>query len=92
MPMDTGFQVQSVLGRTFHLYMSGLLSEIGKYPFVDSWIFLSKSGTVKYYLFCSILSDTLVDNWATCFLMYRSNASLHHLLMIIIVSGDTPAR
>ena len=43
-------------------------------------------------LFCIFLSDTLVENWATCFQMYRSIASLRHLPMIIIVSGDTPVR
>ena len=41
--------------------MSGLLSKLGKAPFVASWIVLSKSGTVKNSLFCSILSDTLVE-------------------------------
>ena len=47
---------------------------------------------MKNDLFCSILSDALVENWAACFQMYGRNVSLCHLPMIIIVSGDTPAR
>ena len=47
---------------------------------------------MKNSLVCGILSYTLVKNWDTCFLMYRRNASLRHLLMIIIVSGNTPTR
>ena len=90
--METGFQVPSALGRPFSLYMSGVLSELGKDKCFASLIVLSKSGTVKNSLFCSILSDTLVENWSTCFLMYRSNASLFHVPMIIIVSGDTHVR
>ena len=90
--METGFQVPCPLGRPFYFSMSGVLSELGKAPFVASWIVLSKSRTVKNSLFCSILSDTLVGNCVTCFRMYRSNASLCHLLMIITVSGDTPSR
>ena len=46
---------------------------------------------MKNYLFCRILSDSLVENWATCFQMYSKNTSLCHLPMIIIVSGVTPA-
>ena len=80
------------MGRSFYLSLSGVLSEPGKAPFFASWIVMSKSGTVKNSLFCSILSDTLVKNWATCFRMYRRNASLRHLMMIIIVNVDTPAR
>ena len=67
LPMEIAFQVPSALGRLFSLSMSGLLSEIWKSPFVASWIVLSKSGTVKNYLFCSILSDTLVETWDTYF-------------------------
>ena len=55
-------------------------------------MFLLKSGTVENYLFCSVLSDTLVENWDTCFQMYRKNASLCYLSMIIFVSGGIPAR
>ena len=47
---------------------------------------------MKNSLFCSIFSDTLVENWAMCFRIYRRNVSILHLPMIIIVSGDTPAR
>ena len=64
--METGFQVPSALGRPFLLSMSGVLGELGKAPFFDSWIVLSKFGTVKIFL-CSILSDTLVENWANYF-------------------------
>ena len=92
MPMEIVFQVPSALGRPFSVSISGVLSELGRALFVASWIFLSKSGTVKNSLFFSILSDTLVENWATCFQMNRNNASLRHLPMIIIMSGDTPAR
>ena len=53
---------------------------------------LPKSGTLNNSLFCIIFSDTLAENWGTCFRMYRRNASLHHLLMIVIVSGVTTAR
>ena len=67
--MDTGILVPSALVRPFSLSMSVVLGELGKAPFVASWIVLSKSRTVKNYLFCSILSDTLVENWAACFLM-----------------------
>ena len=70
--------------------MSGALIKLGKAPFVASWVVLSKSGTVKNSLFCIILSDTLVENWGTCFRMYRRNVSICHLLMIIIISGGTP--
>ena len=90
--METGFQVPSSLGRPFSLFMYGVLSELGKAPFVASWIVRSKSGTVENSLFCSILSDTLVGKWATCFQMYRRNSSLFHHLMIIIVNGDTSKR
>ena len=92
LPMENYFQVLSALGRPFRLTMYGVISELGKAPFFASWIVLSNPGTVKSSLFCSILSDTLVENWATCFRMYRRNESLRHLPMIIIVSGDTPAR
>ena len=71
--------------------MFGVLSEVWKTPFVDSWIVISKLRTVKTFFF-GILSDTLVYNWATCFWIYRRNASLFHLPMTIIVSGDTPVR
>ena len=64
--MEAGFQVTSALGSPFPFFMYGVHSEISKAPFVDSWIVLSKSGTVNNYLFCSILSDTLVENWDTC--------------------------
>ena len=87
--MDTGFQVPSSLGP---LSMFGVLSELGKAPFVASGIVLSKYGTVNNSLVCSILYDNLVENWDTCFRMYRGNASLSHILMTIIVSGDTPAK
>ena len=90
LPMETGFQVPSALGRTSSLYISGALSKLGKAPFVASWMVLSKAGIVKTSLFCSILSNTLVENWATYFRIYRSNASLRHLPMIIIMSGVTP--
>ena len=53
---------------------------------------LSKSGTVKNYLFCGILSDNLVENWVYYFLMYRRNVPLRHLTMIIIVSAVTAVR
>ena len=33
-----------------------------------------------------------MENWASGFQMYRRNASLRHLPMIIIVSGDTTSR
>ena len=33
-----------------------------------------------------------MENWASGFQMYRRNASLRHILMIIIMSGYTPAR
>ena len=92
LPMETGFQVPSSLRRIFHLSMSGVLRKLGKAPFVASWIILSNSRKVNNFLFCSILSDTLVENWAICFRMYRRNASLLHLLIIIIVSGVSPAR
>ena len=46
---------------------------------------------MKNSLFCRILSNTLVENWAACFQMYRRNASLRHIPMIIIMIGDTPA-
>ena len=65
--METGFQVPSALGRTFYLSISGLLNELSKAPFVAYWIFLSKSGTVNNYLFCSILFDTFVVKWANYF-------------------------
>ena len=90
--METSFQAPSDMGRQFYLSISGVIGELGKAPFVASWIVLSESGTVENYLFCSILYDTLVENWATCFRMYRGNASLLHITMIIIVSGDTPER
>ena len=90
--METGFQVPSALGRPFYLYMSGVISELGKAPFFASWIFLSKSRRVNNYLFCGILSDTLEENWATCVQMYIRNAPLCHIPMIIIVSGDMSAR
>ena len=32
-----------------------------------------------------------MENWATCFQMYRSNTSLRHIPMIIIVSVDIHA-
>ena len=89
MPIDPGLQVTSALVRPFISSMSGVLSEIRKAPFVASWIFLSKYRTVENYLFCSILSDTLLENWDTCFQMYSRNASLHHHPITIIVSGDT---
>ena len=89
--METSLQVPSALWSTFYLSIYGALIELGKAPFVASWMVLPKSGTVKN-LFCSILSETLVENWATCFHIYRSNASLFHLPMITIVSGVTPAR
>ena len=92
LPLDIGFQVPSALVRPFSLYISGVIREIGKALFVASGIVMSKSGTVNNSLFRSILSNTLVKNWATCFQMYRRNALLHHLPMIIFVSGDTPAR
>ena len=72
--------------------MFGVLSEVGKAPLIVSYIFLSNSGAVKNFLSCSILSNTLVENWATGLQLYRSNASLKHLTMIIIVSGDTTVR
>ena len=90
--MEAGFEVPSALGRPFSSSMSGVNIEVWKSPFFSSWIVLSNSGTVTNDLFCIILSDTLVENWATCFQMYRRNASLGHLPMIIIVSGDNPAR
>ena len=90
--MDTGFQVPSSLRSLFHLSISGVLRKLGKAPFVASWIILSNSRKVNNFLFCSILSDTLVENWDICFRMYRRNASLLHLLIIIIVSGVSPAR
>ena len=90
--METDFQVSSDLGRPFSLSISGLLSDLGNAPFFASWIVLPKSRTVKNSLFCSILSDTLVVNWDTCFRMYRRDASLHHIPMIIILSGDTHVR
>ena len=52
--METGFQVPSALGRPFSLSMSRVISELGKAPFVASWIVKSKSGIVKNSLFCSI--------------------------------------
>ena len=90
--METGFQVPSAIERPFPLSIYGVLSELGRDPFFASWIVLSKSGTVKIFLFCSSLSDTLVENWADCFQMYRRNVSLLHLPMIIIFSGDTHVR
>ena len=90
--MENGFWVPSDLGRPFFLSTSELLSELWKAPFFASWIVLSKSGTVKNSLFCSILSNTLVENWAACFRMYRRNASLRHIPMIIIMIGDTPVK
>ena len=41
--------------------MSVVLSEFGKALFVASWIVLSKTRTVNNSLFCSILSDALVE-------------------------------
>ena len=90
--METGFHVTSSLVTQFSLSMSIVLSELGNSQFVASWISLSNSGTVKNCLFCSILSDTLVEDWAAFFRIYRRNASLCHLLMMIIVSGDTNTR
>ena len=90
--METGFHISSAVERPFYLSISGVLVELGTYPFVTSRIFLSNYGIVKKYLFYIILSDTLLENCATCFRMYRSNESLCHLLMIIIVNGDNPVR
>ena len=90
--MDTGFKVPSALKRPFPLYMSVVLSELGKAPFVAYWIVLSNSGTVNTYLFRKILSDNLVENWAACFRIYRINESLIHIPMILIVSVDTLSR
>ena len=47
MSMEIGIQVLSALGRSFYLSMSGALSDLGKATFVDSWMVLSKSGTVN---------------------------------------------
>ena len=52
----------SSLGKPFSLSMSGVHSEFRKTQFFTSRIVLSKSGTVKNYLFCSILSDTLLED------------------------------
>ena len=90
--METGLQVPSDMGSLFSLSVSGALSELGKAPFVASWMVMSNSGTVKSYLFFSILSNTLEENWAPNFRMYRRNVSLRHLPMIIMVSSGTPAR
>ena len=67
------------------------LSKLEKLNF-SSWMFLSKSRTVMNSLFYSILSDTYVEAWATCFLMYRRTLPFCHHLMIKIVSGATPER
>ena len=64
--IETSFQLLSALGRPFYLSMSRLLSEIWKASFFASCIVLSKSGTVNNYLYCSIFSDSLVENWDTC--------------------------
>ena len=72
--------------------MSGVLSELGKAPFFSFWVILSKSRTVKNSLFCSILSDTLVGNWDTCFRLYRRDVSLCHIPMIVIMSVETNVR
>ena len=90
--MGTGFQVRSALGSPCSLSMFGVLGELGKYPFVASCIVLSEYGIEKKYLFSRFLSDNLVENWATCFRMYGRNASIRNILMITIVSGDTPVR
>ena len=90
--METGIQIPSALIRPIYLSLYVVLSKLWKAPFVASWIVMSKSETVHNSLFCSILSDTLVDSWATCFLMYRRNASLRHILMLLIVNSVTPAR
>ena len=73
--METGFQVRSDLGREFSLSIYGVLSELGEAPFVASWIVLSKSGIVKNSLFCSILSDTLVENGLP---VYECKGGMHH--------------
>ena len=52
--METGFQVPSALGRPFYISISGVIIELGKAPFVASWIFLSKSGTANNPFFCNI--------------------------------------
>ena len=88
MPTENGFLVPSAPGSPFSLSIFGSLSELGKAPFFTSWDFISKSWTVKNYLFCSILSDILVESWSTCVQIYRRNDSLHHILMIIITIGD----
>ena len=90
--METGFEVPSALGRPFYLFMSGVLNKLGKATFFGSWIVMLKSETEKNSLFSRILSDTLAENWATCFLIYRRNTSLRQLPMIITMSGDTPER
>ena len=89
--METGSQALSDMGRSFSLSASGVIIELWTYPFFASWIVMSKSGTVNNSLFCIILSDTLVENWATCFQMCRNTASLFHLAIIIIVGGVTTA-
>ena len=90
--METGFQVSSALGSPIYLSIYGVLSKLWNAMFVASWIVLSKSGTAKNSLFCSILSDSFVENSAICVQIYRRNASLRLLLLIIIMSGYTPAR
>jgi len=51
-----------------------------------------KYGVVKNSLLSNIFYDRCRENCVTCFRMYRRNASLLHLPIIIIVSVGTFAR
>ena len=90
--METGFQVPSTLGSSFSLFLSVVLIELGKAPFVASLIFLSKSGSVKNYLFSQFYP---ILWWETELPISECTVGMRHFAifqMIIILSGDTPAR
>ena len=55
---------------------------------MDGW----KLGVVKYDSLRIICVETLCENCSTCFLIYRRNASLNHLPIIMMVKVGTLAR
>ena len=73
--MDTSFQVPSALGRPFSLPMYGVLSGLGKTPFVAYWIFLSKSRTVQILF---LVAFYLIFLWKTSLSVSESTRGMNH--------------
>jgi len=84
--MAIGLYVPVDHGSPFSFVKSGAgISDALGMPFM-------KSGVVKNSSLSNIFDDRCRENCATCFRMYRRNASLLHLPMIMIVSVGTFAR